>query len=436
MKDPRKKGSLRQRARRLLRPILRPPPWRALPRELRALNVDALAEKIPGGLRDPGFARLVQRIDASPLHRDNTITLYAKGDDAFAAMEEAIAAAQEEILLESYILKDDATGRAFADLLEAAARKHVAVRVLADAFGSFQTRQMFWDRLAAAGVEVHLFHPLLRSLWYQPFRDHRKILAVDRRVGFTGGMNIAEEYGSSPAFRREPKSSRATWRDTHLRVVGPAVWEMAVVFSEGWERAGGMPFSIPPLEVARDAGGSRVLVLDSMPGRGHQETATILAAVLGAARRNVWITNAYFAPRSAALGVFERAASRGVDIRLLLPGISDAPVVRHAGHGCFRELLASDVRVFEYQPSVLHAKSLVADGHVSMVGSSNMDFRSFHFNAECNLLAFDDIVARTLEAQYVDDLAQSVEITEPGWSARPVLHRFGDGCARKLGVFL
>ncbi len=411
--------------------MLRPPAWRALPRELRATHVGALAEKIPGGLCNPEFARLAQRIDASPLHPDNTISLYANGDDAFAAMGEAIEGAKTEVLLESYILKDDATGQTFAGLLEAAARRGARVRVLADGFGSFGTREAFWDRLRAAGVDFRLFHPLLRSLWYQPYRDHRKILAVDQRVGFTGGMNIAEEYGSSSALRRKkqkPKGTPATWRDTHLRIEGPAVWEMAVVFSEGWESAGGTPFSIPPLEVCVDAArrGSDVLVLDSGPGRGHQETAAIFAAILGAARRNVWITNAYFAPRAAALGIFERAASRGVDIRLLLPGISDAPVVRHAGHGYFRELLAAGVQV----------KSLVADGHVSMVGSSNMDFRSFHFNAECNLVIFDDGVGRAMEKQYEDDLTRSLPITEPGWSARPLLHRFGDGCARKLGVFL
>jgi cardiolipin synthase len=408
---------------------------RALPRDLRATRVGRLASALPEGLRDEGFERLVRRIDQSPIHRGNRVELFFRGEEAFASMQNAIEEAKEEVLLEAYILKDDATGRSFADVLARAAARGVAVRVLADAFGSSSSHTSFWKEMEAHGIEVHLFHPFFKDLWYQPARDHRKILVVDRRVGFTGGMNIGDEYGSSVRH-----SGAKTWRDTHSRIEGPAAWEMAIVFSEGWDRADGTPFPIPPLELPPpgmpDPEGASVLILDSRPGRGHQETASVLAAILGAARRRVFMTNAYFAPRTAALGIFEVASARGVDVRLLLPGQSDVPLVRHAGHGYFRELVACGVRVFEYQPSVLHAKSLVADGFVSMVGSSNMDFRSFHFNAECNVVVFDDATAGVLEAHYEEDLAHSVEITEPAWSSRPVLHRLGDGLARKLSPFL
>jgi cardiolipin synthase len=408
---------------------------RALPRDLRATRVGRLASALPEGLRDEGFERLVRRIDQSPIHRGNRVELFFRGEEAFASMQNAIEEAKEEVLLEAYILKDDATGRSFADVLARAAARGVAVRVLADAFVSSSSHASFWKEMEAHGIEVHLFHPFFKDLWYQPARDHRKILVVDRRVGFTGGMNIGDEYGSSVRH-----SGAKTWRDTHSRIEGPAAWEMAIVFSEGWGRADGTPFPIPPLELPPpgmpEPEGASVLILDSRPGRGHQETASVLAAILGAARRRVFMTNAYFAPRTAALGIFEAASARGVDVRLLLPGQSDVPLVRHAGHGYFRELVACGVRVFEYQPSVLHAKSLVADGFVSMVGSSNMDFRSFHFNAECNVVVFDDATAGVLEAHYDEDLAYSVEITEPAWSSRPVLHRLGDGLARKLSPFL
>jgi cardiolipin synthase len=410
--------------------------FRVLPRELRPRRVGALAGALALGVRDPGFEILLRRIDASPIHRGNAVKLYFDGSEAFAGMLAAVEAAREEVLLEAYILKDDAAGRAFADALAAAARRGVAVRVLADAFGSSATRGAFWRELKARGVDVRLYHPLFPYLWYQPYRDHRKILAVDRRVAFTGGMNIGEEYGSSLG---RPKHGGA-WRDTHARLEGPVAWEMAVVFREGWEGAGGAPFEIPPLALpppdAPVPPGASLLVLDSAPGRGHEETASVLAAAVAASRARFWLTNAYFAPRRDALPLLAAAAARGVDVRLLLPGVSDVPLVRHAGHGSYRHLLKRGVRIFEYRTSVLHAKSFVADGYFSMVGSTNMDFRSFHFNAECNVVALDGGVARALEERFEADLEGAAEITLAGWDRRTRAHRAGDAVARMLSPLL
>jgi cardiolipin synthase len=179
-----------------------------------------------------------------------------------------------------------------------------------------------------------------------------------------------------------------------------------------------------------------VLVLDSSPGRGHSESASVLAAIVGAAREYVFLTNPYFAPTRVGLDILGEAAARAVDVRLLLPGISDVPLLRHAGHGFFRGLLRRGVRIFEYRPSVLHAKTVVADGYVSVVGSSNMDFRSFHFNAECNLVLLDDGTAARFTRQFRADLENADEIVEPGWSARPWPHRLADRAARALAPFL
>jgi len=424
-----------RRTPRLLKPFLRPAAWRALPRELRAGHVGKLAGALPLGVADPGFELLLRRIDEAPLFRGNRIEIFTDGRVAFDAMLAAIGGAASEILLEAYILKDDATGRSFASSLVSAARRGVTVRVLADAFGSAATQDVFWEELRAERVDVRLFHPLVSALWYQPLRDHRKILVVDRRAAFTGGMNIGDEYGgSSPGGG----SGQRAWRDTHARLDGPAAWELAVVFSEGWDRAGGPPFEIAalPFDEAARPPGATVLVLDSSPGRGHAESASALAAIVAAARDRVFVTNAYFAPKREALDVFGDAAARGVDVRILLPGESDVPLVRHAGHGSFRGLLARGVRLFEYRPAVLHAKTVVADGRVSLVGSSNMDFRSFHFNAECNLVILDADVGARLEGQFHEDLAGADEITEPGWSRRPWPHRAGDALARLLAPVL
>lgn len=346
-------------------------------------------------------------------------------------MHASIESAREEVLVESYIFKDDATGRSLSDALARAVGRGVKVRVLADAFGSIATRREFWNEMRAQGIEVRLFNPLFPQLLLQPFRDHRKILVVDSATGLTGGMNIGDEYGSglpSAGSRRGP------WRDTHVLVQGPAAWGMAIVFTEAWHAAGGTTVELRPLAPA--TGGVPILVLGSRPFRGTGEMVSALAAVVAATRRRLWITNAYFAPRWRAVKALGDAARRGVDVRLLLPGRSDVPLVRHAGHGYYAALLARGVRIFEYQPAVLHAKSLVADDFLSLVGSSNLDFRSFHFNAECNLALLDDETGRTFSDAFERDLENSAEITAAAWSRRSILHRVGDALARRLGPVL
>jgi cardiolipin synthase len=380
-------------------------------------------------LRDPELLALIQRIDQGPIHVGGAVQVYFRREQAFAAILEAIAGARREVLVESYILKDDATGQTFAKALVGAAGRGVVVRVLADALGSWATHFRFWHDLAEQGVEVRLFRRLSGHLLSQAFRDHRKIVVVDRRIAFTGGMNIADRYGSPW------RAGDGPWRDTHARVEGPTAWEMAVVFSEGWIHAGGAPLGITPLD-ASDGTGPRILVLDSRPGRGHLESASVLAALIGGARDFVWITNSYFAPMGSMIEILARAAHRGLDVRLLLPGPTDVPLVRHAGHGCFSQLLARGVRIFEYQGAVLHAKTLVADGFASVIGSSNLDLRSYRFNAECNLVILDETTGATMSQAFRDDLERASPVLAETWSARSRLHRLGDSLARLLSPVL
>ena len=418
-----------KKSSRRWRPTLRPRAGRTIPRELRADNVGRLARALPEGLRDPGFPLLLRRIDEAPILQANSVRVFFRGEEAFAAVKQAIDAAGREVLVESYILKDDRTGRDFLDTVGRAAERGVVVKVLADAWGSVTTSRAFWREMRRRGVEVRLFNPLFPHLAIQPYRDHRKILVVDRQVAFTGGMNIGDEYGSGRG------SGAGPWRDTHARVDGPAAWELAVVFSEAWQRARGAALDLEALQPPAP-GGASILVLDSRPGRGYDETSSVLAAIVTAARDRVWITNAYFAPRARAVRLLGEAAAHGVDVRLLLPGKTDVPLVRHAGHGHYAALLRSGVRVFEYGGPILHAKSLVADEHVSVVGSTNLDFRSFHFNAECNLVILDDATGRTLAEAFRDDLQHADEILPERWKRRPILHRYGDAIARSLGPLL
>jgi cardiolipin synthase len=414
---------------RSLKVYLRPRPGRRLPRELKPRKVGRLARALPLGVQDPGFPALLSRIDGgAPIRAGNRVEVYCDGEEATRAMLAAIDGAREEVLLEAYIFTDDSTGKRFAEACARARTRGVAVRVLADAIGSFATATRFWQGMEAQGVEVHLFHRIFPEIWWQAFRDHRKILVVDRRVGFTGGMNIADEY-STFSLRRKHVAPGAM-RDTHVRIEGPAAWDLAVVFAEGWDRAGGATLPVTAPAVADDDH-APTLVLDSRPGRGHQETASALAAIVGAARERVWLTNAYFAPGHAAIAILGHAARRGLDVRLLLPGKSDVAILRHAGHGWYSRLLRKGVRIFEYQRAFLHAKTLVADRCVSVVGSTNLDFRSFQFNAECNLVILDREVGETLTKAFERDLADSEEVLLPAWRQRGTGHRLID---RFVGV--
>lgn len=392
-------------------------------------------------------------------------------------MEQAIGEARDEVLLETYILRDDQLGQTIRHALMDAAQRGVRVSVLADALGSIRTGDHFWEAMQAVGVQVQHFH----RFWHHPFealrRDHRKLLIIDRTTAFTGGMNIGNEYGSSIVA-----TTGGVWRDSFAETSGSVARELAAVFAEGWDRAGGEP--LPGLEyvswsdriepapdaaeqatapLMRDrlkwrlrarlarrrdrlygrqvrrepelAGEATpaVLVMDPRPGRGQKEMLSVLTALVGGARERLWITTPYFAPPTRALELLAAAARRGVDVRLLLPGDNtDVPIARHAAHGAFRPLLTAGVRCFEYQPATLHAKTVVVDGFAGMIGSSNLDFRSFWLNAECNLLVFDEGFGAELEASFLTDLTVSVEITVDAWRQRTAGHRLLDAMARAL----
>ncbi|MCU0650015.1 MAG: phospholipase D-like domain-containing protein [Gemmatimonadaceae bacterium] len=412
---------------------------------MRADRAYVLAARLAQGAADPDFRTLVEQIDGMPLVPADATRLYTDGADATAAVARAIESARHEVLVETYILRDDRIGWALVDLLRAAVARGVRCHVLADAVGSWGARRAFWRALADAGVVTRRFHPLSLDLVNSFRRDHRKLVIVDRAVAFTGGMNIGAEYGSSLRSERRTRwwrrwrSLGATrpdaYRDTLARFDGPVASQLAAVFAEGWHRAGGAPMpaleqvawsddagapAVPlPLREVHTESNAACLILDARPGRGQPETIAVLAAALGAARARAWITTPYFAPPDAALTLLADAVQRGVDVRLLLPGMSDVPVMRWAARGAYARLLASGVRLFEYQPAVLHAKTLVVDDALSLVGSANLDYRSFWFNAECTVLVFDAVLAGAMAQSFRDDLADAHEVTADAWHRVP-----------------
>ncbi len=445
-----------------------------VPRELRAYKAFAIARLFERGVRDEGFRRMIERIDGTPLHESPPVRLFVDGEETFKVVLEAMANAKEEILIESYILKDDRIGTDVRTAMAAAVKREVRVCLLVDAIGSATTSDSFWSALKEEGVIVRHFHSFRHAPLQLFQRDHRKIIVIDRKLAFTGGMNIAEEYGSSIHAHAD------AWRDTFIQVEGTVANELAAVFAEGWDRAKGP--SLPGLEYVSWAKGivvpklglealtpaairarveqrialrrdkkrgrrvsrlarstiscaeseRRIAVLDPRPGRAQRETLAIMAAIIGGARERLWITTPYFAPPTRALWLLARAAREGVDVRLLLPAESDVVIVQHAAHGAYSYLLANGVRIFEYEAVMLHAKTFVADGHASLVGSSNLDYRSFWLNAECNLLMFDNDCGAEMEESFLEDLRHSKEITTDGWKKRSYSHAVLDFAARSL----
>jgi len=337
------------------------------------------------------------------------IDIFTEGDELYAAMGEAIAGARESVDLETYIFTYDSVGQALARRLEERARAGVRVRLHVDAFGSlFEFPRSAEDALKAAGVEVRRFH---LWDWRNPGRynrrNHRKLLVVDGREAYLGGYNVNED--SSYAARGE-----ARWRDTHVRVRSDLARQAQVLFDIFWHSDFKRSLHYPA--------GARQFLLSNHNRHARLRLARVFDLMLGSARKTLWLTTPYFVPNQRVQRRLISAARRGVDVRVLVPGKNDVRLARWASHAAYAQLLAGGVRIFEYLPRVLHSKTAVADGRWGMVGSSNLDYRSFFLNYEINLFSREPRLCRVLAEQFEIDLAQSEEIFPDKWSRRHWLH--------------
>ncbi len=351
---------------------------------------------------------LACRVSDSPLSPGNETTLLSDATSAYPAMEAALRAAQDSIHLEYYIFHPDETGLHLLDILAEKARAGVEVRLLVDDFGSSDLHSRALAPLRAAGghcaFSMRTRFPRIFDLWRINYRNHRKIVVVDGQVAFTGGMNIGDEY-LGEARQREP------WRDLHLRVEGPAVGELQRVFAEDWLAAAGEMLAAPRYYPAIPAkGDALVQIIPSGPDRPWDPIHKLYFAGINTSLERVYITSPYFVPDQAILLALSTAALRGVDVRLLLPGRSDQPIVRLAGRSYYEELLRAGVRIYEYRAGILHTKSMCVDGRYGTLGSANMDIRSFHLNFEVNAFLYSEPFAQQLERNFLDDLAKATEI--------------------------
>jgi cardiolipin synthase len=359
------------------------------------------------------------------------------------AIRGAIEGAQHHVHLETYIFSDDDIGRALRELLIRRRQAGIEVRVLYDAIGSVTTPDSFFAPLRQAGVEVLPFRPLspTRTMpWKLNNRDHRKIVVVDGRIAFTGGVNISGAYASASSSRPGPEAGReAAWRDTHVQIEGPVAAQFQKLFLETWQRAGGQVDGgsaqyFPPLA---PSGAELVAVVAT---RGGDRTETTIydtyAAAIGHASRRLWMTQAYFAPDAGLRRALIAAAGRGVDVRIIVPSFSDSGLIFHASRKDYDELLASGIRIYEQRYAMLHAKSMVIDTALSMVGSANFDMRSFLHNNEVNAVVVGSEFAQRMEALFERDLRDTRELQLQTWRKRPWLDRVKERASSLFSYWL
>jgi cardiolipin synthase len=305
------------------------------------------------------------------------------------------------------------------------------VRVIYDAIGSVTTPAEFFEPMRQAGVEVLPFRPLnpTRTLpWKVNNRDHRKIVVVDGRFAFTGGINISSTYASASSSRPGPDTGREeAWRDTHVQIEGPVATEFQKLFLHTWERAGGRVDAgsaqyFPPLAPL----GAELVAAVATSGGDRNETTIYdtYAASIGHASRRLWMTQAYFAPDEGLRRALIAASRRGVDVRIIVPGFTDSGLIFHASRKDYEELLAGGVRIYEQRYALLHAKTMVIDTALSMVGSANFDMRSFLHNNEVNAVVVGSDFAQRLEALFERDLRDTRELQLQSWRERPWTDRF------------
>jgi cardiolipin synthase len=363
---------------------------------------------------DRRFPAYLAKLSGHPLSSGDTYTVLTNGDAAFPAMLSAIDMAKHRVAFESYIYNSaDDVAQQFTNAFVAAAERGVDVRLVLDAFGA-KVSDDDTKRLEGAGVHIGWFNEVRGwTIEEVNYRTHRKALIIDGEVAFVGGIGIADQWARDTDTERQ-------WRDTHVKVVGPAATDIEAAFNENWIETGGV---VEPDVIPHDAnphGPASSIVVWSSPEGGTNALKLIYLLALAAARQSIDIQSPYLITDESTAWSLGEARRRGVKVRMLVEGdITDAKPVKFASRAQYGQLMQQGIEIYEYQPSMMHTKAVVIDGLVSIVGSANFDNRSFELNDELNVVVFDRSVASRLEDDFESDLRRSKRLDLESWRSRP-----------------
>jgi cardiolipin synthase len=366
-------------------------------------------------VEDPQFRRSMGVLLGPPIVEGNKVDVLLNGDQIFPAMLQAIRAAERTITFETYIYWSETIGKEFSEALIERARAGVKVHVMLDFIGSIKMEQASMDAMKAAGVQLQRYHkPAWWKLTRLNNRTHRKLLIIDGKIGFTGGVGIADKW-------RGAAQDTHHWRDTHFRIEGPVVGQIQAVFTDNWTKATGVVLDGDAYFPALKAEGDRAAqMFSSSPTGGSESMHLMYLMAITAARRTIQLSSAYFVPDALTVKALAAAARRGVAVQIITPGTDiDSEVVRAASRERWGDLLEAGVKIAEYQPTMYHVKALVVDNLLVSVGSTNFDNRSFSLNDEANLNVLDRVFARSQVDVFNDDWRRARPVTLQMWEARP-----------------
>jgi cardiolipin synthase A/B len=370
---------------------------------------------------DPLFTRTMEVFTGTHLTDGNHVTVLLNGEQTFPAIWNELRGAKQTITIQMYFFEPGKIADTLSVILQERARAGVSVHLLTDAFGAQHITNGYLDTLRAAGVHTAKFRPVH---WYEmqklQNRSHDRVVVVDGRVGFTGGFGVADKWLGNG-------HSKDQWRDTDVRFTGPAVSQLQATFADGWVEATGVLLTGEkyfPKEPAKEEPAEMAGLLDAQPTIGSTPAERFLALSIAGARHRLFITNSYFVPNHDFKQLLIEASKRGVDVRVLTVGEqSDVKITRYAGRKQYDDLLKGGVRIFEFAPTMMHAKTLVADGTWVSVGTMNFDNRSMVFNNECNLNVLDPTTGAMMDSVFLNDLKYSKEITRAEFEKRGIVQR-------------
>ena len=394
----------------------------------------AVTKEEASTMQNAELAAMVIKDIESPLTRCNKVKLLVNGEEKFPELLRCLAEAERHIHMEYYIFEADEIGSKVIKLLIKKAQEGVQVRFIYDDFGSPGINKKIEERMRDAGIEIYPFQKVFSYIFANRlyYRNHRKIVVIDGRTAFTGGINVSDKYINN-------KKNKLFWRDTHLRIDGPGVFYLQYLFLTDWNFCSKKLLKPEQFHFAEDLAqtdDTYVQIVGSGPDSVQPSVLFSILQAIYLAKKEILITTPYFIPGDDIMNALRIAASSGLSVKLLVPGKCDSRIVNAASKANYNDLLIAGVEIYLYQKGFVHAKTLVTDGKLTIIGTSNMDYRSFELNFEVNAMVYDTAFSEKLRKVFFDDLTHAKKINADQWYKRPVIVRLGERLARLLSPSL